>query len=116
MLGFRGRASCAFGPGLTVLEAPRELADPDGNRLRFVPTGESGVTQIGVVIAVPDLSRTMAYYRDVLGFELIIDHPQGAFAFMRAPGSTNHHDIAFFTIGEGAAPSTAGRVLIASVT
>lgn len=50
------------------LDAERALADPDGNRVRFVPMGRSGVTQIGVKIAVPELGRTMAYYRDVLGF------------------------------------------------
>lgn len=50
------------------LEAPRALADPDGNRVRFVPMGFEGVTQIGVKIVVPELARTMAYYRDVLGF------------------------------------------------
>ena len=51
------------------LDAPREMVDPDGNRVFFVPTGTEGVTQIGVRIAVRDLARTMAYYRDVLGFE-----------------------------------------------
>src|SRR3546814_7522933 len=28
---------------------------------------------------------------------------------MRAPGSSNHHDIAFFTVGADASPSLAGR-------
>lgn len=51
------------------LAAPRRLADPDGNRVCFVPPGQEGVTQVGVRIAVPELSRTMTYYRDVLGFE-----------------------------------------------
>ncbi len=50
------------------LDAPRELEDPDGNRVCFVPMGHEGVTQIGVRLAVPDLTRTMAHYRDVLGF------------------------------------------------
>ena len=50
------------------LDAPRERADPDGNRVLFVPTGTDGVTQIGVRIAVRDLARTRAYYREVLGF------------------------------------------------
>jgi lactoylglutathione lyase len=51
-----------------ALETPRAMADPDGNRVVFVPAGTEGVTQIGVRIAVRDLARTMAYYRDVLGF------------------------------------------------
>ena len=50
------------------VDEPREMADPDGNRVVFVPTGTEGVTQIGVRIAVRDLASTMAYYRDVLGF------------------------------------------------
>ena len=50
-------------------EAPRSLADSDGNRITFVPPGHEGVTQLGVRIEVPDLSRTMGYYRDVLEFE-----------------------------------------------
>ncbi len=50
------------------LDAPSAMADPDGNRVTFVPTGTEGVTQIGVRIAVPDRARTMAYYRDVLSF------------------------------------------------
>ena len=51
------------------LEAPKEMADPDGNRVRFVPTGTAGVRQLGVQLAVRNLVRTIAYYRDVLGFE-----------------------------------------------
>lgn len=51
------------------LEAPDAKADPDGNRMVFVPMGREGVTQVGVRIAVRDLERTRAWYRDVLGFE-----------------------------------------------
>ncbi len=61
------------------------------------------------VLYVRDARRTRDFYRDVLGFRTIIEHPDGAFAFMRAPASENHHDIAFFSIGAGAEPSAAGR-------
>ena len=61
------------------------------------------------MLYVRDARRTERFYADVLGFSTIIDHPGGAYVFMRAPASDNHHDIAFFTIGEGAAPSEAGR-------
>ena len=50
------------------LDAPRALADPDGNRVIFVPMGSDGVTQIGVRLAVPDRARSIRYYRDTLGF------------------------------------------------
>jgi lactoylglutathione lyase len=51
------------------LRAPRSMADPDGNRVCFVPEGFEGVTQIGVRLAVRDLNRTMDYYVGVLGFD-----------------------------------------------
>jgi lactoylglutathione lyase len=49
------------------LAAPRDLADPDGNRLRIVAPGTDGVTQIGVRLIVRDLDRHRAFYRDALG-------------------------------------------------
>lgn len=61
------------------------------------------------VLYVRDARRNAGFYRDVLGFTTVIEHPDGAFAFMRAPASQNHHDIAFFSIGEQAGASTAGR-------
>ena len=61
------------------------------------------------VLYVRDARRTRDFYADVLGFRTIIEHPTGAFVFMRAPASENHHDIAFFSIGEQAQPSSAGR-------
>jgi catechol-2,3-dioxygenase len=61
------------------------------------------------VLYVRDARRSAEFYRDVLGFSLIIDDAQGRYQFLRAPESTNHHDIAFFTIGSGAGPSEAGR-------
>ena len=62
-----------------------------------------------VVLYVRDARRSATFYQDILGFTMVIDHPQGAFAFLRAPASVNHHDIAFFSIGTEAGPSAAGR-------
>ena len=59
------------------------------------------------VLYVRNASRHQQFYADVLGFTTVIDGP-GPFVFMRAPASENHHDIAFFTIGEEAGPSEAG--------
>jgi len=61
------------------------------------------------VLYVRDARVTQRFYEQVLGFSTIVAHPEGAFAFMRAPASDNHHDIAFFSIGAGAGPSEAGR-------
>jgi catechol-2,3-dioxygenase len=64
------------------------------------------------VLYVRDARRQQRFYADVLGFETVIDGPDGAFVFMRAPASSNHHDIAFFSIGETAAESPAGRGVV----
>jgi catechol-2,3-dioxygenase len=60
------------------------------------------------VLYVRDARRQEAFYRDVLGFQTVIEDPAGRFVFMRGPASPNHHDIAFFTIGANAGPSEAG--------
>jgi catechol 2,3-dioxygenase-like lactoylglutathione lyase family enzyme len=49
------------------LARPRDLADPDGNRLRLAPPGLDGVGQIGVRMIVRDLAAHRAFYRDALG-------------------------------------------------
>ncbi len=61
------------------------------------------------VLYVRDARRQQRFYADVLGFSTVVEGPNGAFAFMRGPDSTNHHDIAFFSIGDTAGPSEAGQ-------
>jgi catechol-2,3-dioxygenase len=61
------------------------------------------------VLYVRDARRTAEFYERVLGFSRIIDDPQGRFMFMRAPLSRNHHDIAFFSIGEQAGENPGTR-------
>ena len=60
------------------------------------------------VLYVRDARRHQEFYERVLGFTTVIDGP-GAYVFMRAPLSQNHHDIVFFSIGEAAGASQAGR-------
>jgi catechol-2,3-dioxygenase len=59
------------------------------------------------VLYVRDVERSVAFYRDVLGFRTVVEFP-GA-AFLQAPGSTNDHDLGLFGLGAAAAPSPAGR-------
>jgi catechol-2,3-dioxygenase len=63
------------------------------------------------VLYVRDLERSVAFYRDVLGFRAIPMTPEGfgGAAFLQAPASTNDHDLGLFEIGAQAAPSGAGR-------
>ncbi len=63
------------------------------------------------VLYVRDLERSVAFYRDVLGFRLLPMAPEGftGAAFMQAPASVNDHDLGLFAIGSQAGPPTAGR-------
>ena len=65
------------------------------------------------VLYVRDVERSVAFYRDVLGFSPIegMAGLRGA-AFLRAPGSTNDHDLGLFEIGAAAGPSGAGRTSV----
>ncbi|MCU1498202.1 MAG: glyoxalase [Acidimicrobiales bacterium] len=70
-----------------------------------------GISRLNhAVLYVRDAVRSAAFYRDVLGFSTVASFPGGE--FLRAPASENDHDIAFFTIGEGAGPSMAGRATV----
>jgi catechol-2,3-dioxygenase len=62
------------------------------------------------VLYVRDADRSAAFYEDVLGFSrLDIGVVLPGAVFMRAPGSTNDHDLGLFSVGEGAGRSGAGR-------
>jgi catechol-2,3-dioxygenase len=64
------------------------------------------------VLYVRDLTETVAFYRDVLGFQRIDEmNPEGfsGAAFLRAPDSTNDHDLGLFEVGAAAGASLAGR-------
>jgi catechol-2,3-dioxygenase len=58
------------------------------------------------VLYVRDVDRSVAFYRDVLGFTTKLAFP-GA-AFLQAPGSTNDHDLGLFQAAAQAAASPAG--------
>jgi catechol-2,3-dioxygenase len=65
------------------------------------------------VLYVRDVKRSVAFYTGVLGFTPIgVMDRIGAAAFLRAPGSTNDHDLGLFQIGAQAAPSGAGRTSV----
>ena len=62
------------------------------------------------VLFVRDVEASVTFYREVLGFAPIegMAELRGA-AFLRAPSSTNDHDLGLFEIGAQAGPSGAGR-------
>jgi catechol-2,3-dioxygenase len=62
------------------------------------------------VLYVRDVATSVAFYGDALGFRPVegMQGLRGA-AFLRAPGSTNDHDLGLFELGSQAGPSPAGR-------
>ncbi|MDQ0369511.1 VOC family protein [Catenuloplanes indicus] len=72
-----------------------------------------GVVRLNhAVLYISDLDRSVAFYRDVLGFRQVPMTPNGfRAAFMQAPDSTNDHDLGLFEIGP-AGPSAAGRATV----
>jgi len=62
------------------------------------------------VLYVRDVAHSAAFYGDVLGFTSVMAMP-GA-AFLRAPGSSNDHDLGLFEIGAAAGDTTAGRTTV----
>jgi len=60
------------------------------------------------VLYVRDAARSADFYRSTFGFETVTELP-GA-AFLRAAGSSNHHDLGLFSVGPNAPGPEAGRV------
>ncbi|MEO8330250.1 MAG: VOC family protein [Candidatus Nanopelagicales bacterium] len=62
------------------------------------------------VLYVRNVERSVAFYREALGFEPIKDMAElkGA-AFLQAPDSSNDHDLGLFEVGAAATGSAAGR-------
>ena len=48
------------------------------------------------VLFVSDLEQSKSFYTNVLGFTVASDEPRFGAAFLRAPGSENHHDLGLF--------------------
>ncbi|MDT4942553.1 MAG: hypothetical protein QOJ34_2642 [Pseudonocardiales bacterium] len=63
------------------------------------------------VLYVRDVARSVAFYREVLGFEVIMELG-GKAAFLRAPDSTNDHDLGLFEMGSRAGASGAGQTTV----
>jgi len=50
------------------IETSRPMVDPDGNRVRLVPPGHDGISQIAVTMGVRSLDEHCRFYGDILGF------------------------------------------------
>lgn len=121
------------------VETPRSMADPDGNRVRLVPPGYDGITQLAVTMAVRSLSEHRRFYGGILGFAeqhwpaglafrlgeslLLLEEDRAATVdpVRQAPGwryitlqiadiDTVHDDLKSKGVREGLAPVTLGDV------
>lgn len=61
------------------------------------------------VLYVQDVERSVAFYRDAFGFE-VVDSVPGRAAFLKAAGTENHHDLGLFAVGAEAPGPEPGRV------
>lgn len=62
------------------------------------------------VLFVSDVDRATAFYREVLGFEVVAEEPRANARFLRAAGSDNHHDLGLFGRGPSARRPPLGSV------
>lgn len=68
-----------------------------------------GITRLNhAVLYVADLTRSVAFYTEVLGFRPTAPDRLPGAAFLQAAGSTNDHDLGLFEVGSGSWPA-AGR-------
>ena len=61
------------------------------------------------VLYVRDADRAAAFYEEAFGFEVVQRIP-GVAAFLKAAGTTNHHDLGLFSVGANAPGPERGRV------
>ena len=62
------------------------------------------------VLFVRDLERSVAFYKEALGFEEVARAEGAPMAFLRAGGSDNHHDLGLLALGPGAPAPGRGAV------
>lgn len=61
------------------------------------------------VLFVRELDRSVAFYQEAFGFEIVVSAPKQA-AFLRAAGSDNHHDLGLIVVGEDAPQPPRGAI------
>ncbi|HZD79194.1 MAG TPA: VOC family protein [Actinomycetota bacterium] len=69
-----------------------------------------GVRELGhVVLYVRDLSRSVTFYRDVLGWRQVVGAETVGMPVAMFSGGRTHHELLLIEVGEGATPIPAGR-------
>ena len=51
------------------------------------------------VLFVSDLTRSLDFYQQAFGMQVVAQEPRANAAFLRLPRSGNHHDLGLFGVG-----------------
>jgi catechol-2,3-dioxygenase len=62
------------------------------------------------VLYVADVERSVRFYTDAFGMEVVSSMPQVPAAFLRLPRSGNHHDLGLFGVGSAGGPKRPGAI------
>lgn len=62
------------------------------------------------VLFVADLERSLRFYTEVFGMEIVTHEPRMNAAFLRLPRSGNHHDLGLFGVGTAGGPRRRGEI------
>lgn len=62
------------------------------------------------VLFVADLDRSLAFYTDVFGMDVVARETRANAAFLRLPRSGNHHDLGLFGVGTAGGPKRRGAI------
>ena len=62
------------------------------------------------VLFVADLERSLRFYTDIFGMEVVAHEPRANAAFLRLPRSGNHHDLGLFGVGTAGGPKRRGAI------
>jgi catechol-2,3-dioxygenase len=62
------------------------------------------------VLFVADVERSLRFYTDVFGMEVVAREPRANAVFLRLPRSGNHHDLGLFGVGAAAGARHRGGI------
>jgi catechol-2,3-dioxygenase len=62
------------------------------------------------VLFVADVDRSVGFYTEVFGMQVVAREPRANAAFLRLPRSGNHHDLGLFGVGTAGGPKRRGAI------
>jgi len=62
------------------------------------------------VLFVAELERSVRFYTELFGMDVVAHEPRANAAFLRLPRSGNHHDLGLFGVGAAGGPRRRGAI------